>query len=75
MWVETVATEKRAGRKMPLDADPANPARAAVVENGNLIITREFTADGTPIVRYVQKGRHVAHFATCPQAAQHRKPK
>lgn len=70
VWVETVATEKKPGRKMPLDADPDNPERALKVADGNIVITRDRKPDGTPLVRYVKKGPNLyrSHFATCPQA-------
>lgn len=75
MWVETVATENKPGRRMPLDADPDNPERALQCDDGNIVITRERTAEGTPLVRYVGKGpgRYRSHFATCPEAGTWRK--
>lgn len=73
VWVETEAKPDKPGRRMPVDADPANPTLAMVVEGGNLVFTGQTTGDGTPIVRYVKGGRHVSHFATCVNAKQHRK--
>lgn len=64
MWVETEATETKAGRKMPLDAQPNGAA--LVVYDGNLDFTGQRTGDGTPIVQYAQPGHHRSHFATCP---------
>lgn len=75
VWVETEAKGDKPGRKMPLDADPANPGYARIDTNGNIVFTGATTGDGTKIVRYVPngKGRHVSHFATCVNAASHRK--
>lgn len=73
VWVQTEATEKKAGRNMPLDADPENTARALVVPDGNIVFIGKTTGDGTPIVRYVKGGKHRSHFATCPNAKEHRR--
>lgn len=77
MWVETEATEKRVGSRMPLDADPANPRKALKVDNGNLIFTGQRTGDGSWIVRYVpaSAGQYRSHFASCPNASKHRRPR
>jgi hypothetical protein len=68
------------GKRMPLDVDPR--------EDGNLIVVgrREGEDGAVPIVRSLKKGegdltlfepplRYVSHFATCPDAAQHRRPR
>lgn len=75
VWVETEATATKAGRRMPLDADPDQPSRALEVGNGNIVFIGKTTGDGTQIVRYVatSAGRHRSHFATCPKAKEHRK--
>lgn len=49
-----------AGRRMPVDCDAEGTTRPFVPVPG----------DGEP-----QDGRGVSHFATCPQAAAHRKPR
>ena len=74
-WVETVATETKPGKRMPLDADPANTNRALVVENGNLMFAGGVTGDNVPLVKYVPNGEgmHRTHFATCPNANSHRR--
>lgn len=55
-------------KRMPLDV----PAR----DGGNLVVvSRRASEYGmTPIVRYVKAGEgdRVSHFATCPNASQHR---
>lgn len=85
VWVETLANEKRAGRKMPLDADPENPRKAARFADGNIIAHRvggeaQRSGDGTYLVRYLPKdagrppnGAFRSHFSTCPNAAKHRR--
>lgn len=77
VWVETEATPTKAGRKMPLDADPNNPTKALADDDGNIIFTGARTADGTWIVRYVAPGSadrlYRSHFASCPNATSHRK--
>lgn len=75
VWVETEAKPDKPGRKMPLDADPDEPARALAFAEGNIIFTGAHTGDGTPIVRYIPAGagRYRSHFASCPKAREHRK--
>lgn len=77
IWAETEAKPDKPGRKIPIDADPENPGYPLIVADGNLVFTGQTCGDGrTPIVRYVPKntiGRHVTHFATCPNSAKHRK--
>lgn len=75
IWAETEAKKDKPGRKIPIDADPDNRGYAKIVEGGNLTFTGQTTGDDLPIVRYVPKiiGRHVTHFATCPNAKKHRK--
>jgi hypothetical protein len=78
IWVATEATETKPSRRMPVDADPTRPGKALVVENGNLVFTgQQDGTSGSWIVRYVPSGRgkHLSHFATCPNATQHRKGK
>jgi len=62
VWVRT-----RAGKRMPVDPEP--------VEGGNIILSERDHA--TPLAVYVEADpgvmRHVSHFATCPNADQHRK--
>lgn len=74
VWVETEAREGKPGKRMPLDADPANTSRALKVDDGNLVMIGT-TPDGTPIVRYVPKGpnHYRSHFATCVNAKAHRR--
>lgn len=72
LWVETEATEKKPGRRMPLDAD--DNGRALKSDEGNIVLVGT-TGEGTPIARYVGKGpgKFVSHFATCPDAGKWRR--
>lgn len=74
VWVETEATATKPGRRMPLDANPSHPSRAALFDNGNIKFIGRRTGAGTPIVRVVDVGpnRCRTHFASCPNAARHR---
>lgn len=72
------------GKRMPLDLEPVETGNVEVVGE-----TRRHLEDGgievTPVVRVLKKGegetlpglappeRYVSHFATCPNAAQHRR--
>lgn len=63
----------KSGKKMPVDRDP--------VADGNIRLLATSHSDGTPLVAYVKRDdletlpheRHVSHFATCPNAAEHRR--
>jgi hypothetical protein len=67
-WAETVM-----GRRMPVDADP--------VPDGNVVVVREGVGQAPPVVEVghpatlmpADRPRYQSHFATCPQASQHRK--
>ncbi len=69
LWVEMATTKRR----MPVDAAPDR-------ENGNVEVTPKGFAnvitDETVLAEARAKGLlHVSHFATCPNAKQHRKGK
>lgn len=57
-------------KAMPVDPEPS--------ADGNVVL--EHQGGGAYTARVLKKGeahvgeRHKAHFATCPQAAQHRRP-
>lgn len=71
IWTLTLKT----GRSMPVDELPS--------EDGNVVLCLEEDGKGPPISRVLSKGEHVdattarhkSHFATCPNAAQHRRPR
>lgn len=67
------AINEKTGKRVPLDA--------VTVDDGNIVIVNR-KPNGTPIVKYLRKGeavpdgaRYKSHFATCPNADQHRKGK
>lgn len=60
----------KSGKRNPLDPDP--------VDGGNIRVTGTHTDEQgrtSPLAEYVGngKGDRVSHFATCPNAAQHRR--
>lgn len=71
VWVTVSAS----GKRMPIDPAPRL--------DGNLRFLASRAPDGTRLVEYVTPAeladassglRFVSHFATCPDAASHRKP-
>jgi hypothetical protein len=56
IWAETVN-----GKKMPLDADPAERPNGLFRLEGDKAIS----VSGEPV--------YISHFVTCPNAAQHRR--
>lgn len=60
---EIIWAQNDAGKATPLNAKPRLVA----------IVDKHPVSHGAHILRYVQG--HESHFSTCPQAAQHRKPK
>lgn len=65
--IEWARTEK--GKSMPLDADP--------VKGGNIVVESRVATDHgmAPLAKYVTAGEgdRVSHFATCPEAKEHRR--
>lgn len=74
VWAETEPTADKPGRRMPLDGDPDVPGQALSVANGNVAFTGRTTVNGTPIVRIVAGAAHRAHFVTCPDRDNWRRP-
>jgi hypothetical protein len=66
LWVKTVA-----GKAMPLDAVPAEDGNIALMPAGAMVLPKE-TAD---LGQKIGARRYKSHFATCPNAAKHRKGK
>lgn len=55
-----------AGKNMPVDAATVTEGtRYATVQNGETTYLQRVTAEGVP--------GHLSHFATCPNANQHRR--
>jgi hypothetical protein len=61
-WAQT-----EVGRAIPLDAEP--------VQGGNIELTTTTNRHGAvvQVARIVEGGEWQSHFATCPNAAQHRR--
>lgn len=74
IWARTEGTDKKPGRRIPLDADPEDPTQPLYVDGGNQRIIGR-TSTGTAIIRYVARGAGTVrtHFITCPNARKHRK--
>lgn len=66
VWAKTTPGD----RSIPLDAN--DDGTAMVVDNGNLVLVDD---PERTVVRYVKagEGRYQTHFASCPQAAEHRR--
>ncbi len=60
LWVWTAL-----GKKMPLDAEPNERGNIGLDAHGFAVVLDMFSA--SDVVRYT------SHFASCPQAAQHRR--
>jgi hypothetical protein len=62
---EIIWARTESGKAMPLDAEPT--------EDGNVKIVGGFAVVGG--LQLLDPGpRYTSHFATCPNAAQHRRP-
>jgi hypothetical protein len=60
-WAKTTT-----GRRMPLDAQPVSNGNVVLTDGGTLAVPRnDELHSGSP--------RYRSHFATCPDAAKHRK--
>ena len=73
VWVQAIKKTGELGAKLPLDADPERPTKALRVEGGNVVPAGGSAPDGARLVRYAKDGRYRSHFATCPNAGQHRR--
>jgi hypothetical protein len=69
--VQWVTTE--AGKNMPIDAAPVDDGNITVMTIGEG--RRVAHVHGKPADIEPGAARYKSHFVTCPQAAQHRKPK
>jgi len=65
IWVRTAAT----GALMPLDPDPAPDGNVVLVDGKAHVMSGELF---DPVL---EGSRYKSHFATCPNAAKHRKRK
>ena len=64
LWAKTIK-----GHSIPLDAQPAAKGNVVIAENGTALVYRDPAAIAT---RYVDEPHFVSHFATCPNADEHR---
>jgi hypothetical protein len=65
------ATSQATGKPMPLDPDPAADGNLVLMEGEARVLTtgERLRAQEAGTVRYK------SHFATCPDATKHRRPK
>lgn len=69
IWTETEAT----GKKMPIDyAEDAEKGNIVILDNGK---ARVLGGDALTEAQDERLKLHTSHFATCPNAKSHRKPK
>jgi hypothetical protein len=55
-----------AGRRIPLDVDPVVGGNLGIRDDGRVVSSFGFPKKATT---------YVSHFATCPNAADHRRPR
>lgn len=63
-WART-----RAGKAVPLDAEPADDGNVVLQEDGTARVLTRRQMDGGGVAA----PRYTSHFATCPDAARHRR--
>lgn len=63
------ATTSVGGKKIPIDPDPVSTGNLTITRDAGRGVLAHTAAAGSPVPRYV------SHFATCPNAAQHRRPR
>ncbi len=74
-------TNPATGRALPVDAEPCAEGTIQLYDRGGTVVAQVLKAEHARNVRdaaWALTGKHVlrtSHFARCPQAAQHRKPK
>ena len=66
IWAKTIK-----GATIPLDAEPTKTGNI-VIEDGNALVYNNPDAIAP---RLRSEPRYVSHFATCPNADEHRKPR
>lgn len=64
LWVVTTL-----GKRMPLDAEPHPDGNVSLVPAGAMVLPAELVEQG----KKIGSKRYRSHFATCPNAAQHRR--
>lgn len=64
-WAKTIK-----GRPIPLDPDPVPQGNVIISEEGTALVYNTAAAIAP---RYADAPKYVSHFATCPNADEHRK--
>jgi hypothetical protein len=65
LWAKT-----ERGKNIPLDPEPREDGNLAVASVPGGFLARSITSSAPALLTGLP--RHVSHFVTCPQAAQHR---
>lgn len=65
VWAETAG-----GKRMPVDAEPAPLGNIALTELDDGRVHASVVAEGAVLL--TEQPLHLSHFATCPNADQHR---
>lgn len=72
IWVES----DRSGKPMPLDPEPVPFGNIRVIERpGQNRVGRVLTLDELALIDETDELLYLSHFATCPNAHAHRKPR
>jgi hypothetical protein len=64
-WAKTIK-----GVGIPLDPEPSPRGNVVISEEGAALV---YNSPGAVAARYEGEPRYLSHFATCPNADQHRK--
>ena len=64
-WAKTIK-----GMPMPIDGEPSPRGNIVISEEGVALVYRDPSAVAP---RYADEPRYLSHFATCPNADDHRK--
>lgn len=65
IWKKTIK-----GRTIPLDPEPTQKGNVIISEAGEALV---YNSPAAIAPRYADAPRYLSHFATCPNADQHRK--
>lgn len=72
------AVSATSGKNIPLDPEPredGNIVRTSSTKDGQIHFDARVIVGRTEHAMYADQPLYVSHFATCPNAAQHRKPR
>ncbi|HEY1309247.1 MAG TPA: hypothetical protein VGF24_37165 [Vicinamibacterales bacterium] len=65
VWAKTIK-----GRPIPLDRAPSQRGNVVLSDEGTALV---YNSPGAIAPRYQDSPRYLSHFATCPDADEHRK--